>query len=230
MTARLPGTRIKNRSKVKREWFLLICGVGYLIEKQLEPAFNRELDAVINSLVKLIKLTEEKYSYIYEYLPESERQINFSIREIEILLNYLIYNKQNLTGQEQSVTVETLVKILSECEEVNESFLNQDLVAVLLRTFLNNSTVKDGQNFSELVRVSQEVEDTLAVLRDLALNSIIFSAKAGSDGAGFQILSDRINQISLGLGNEFKDMKATVGRLIEWDEKFQKQLVPNFKK
>lgn len=183
-----------------------------------------KVELVINDLEQLINLTEEKYAYIYECLPAGEQQVELGIREVEILLNHLIFNGRPMVDEDGSVTVETLNKILTEFEEVTDTFLNQELISLLLRTFLNKSG-EERQSFSELVRVAREVEEALSVLRDLALNSIIFSIQKGEEGAAFQILADRINQVSVELGTQFGSMNATIGRLNEWNEDFQRKLV-----
>ena len=182
-----------------------------------------KLQSVIIDLNQLITVTEEKYSYIYECLPEIEQEVGLSVREVEILLNYLIYKFQESKDFKQSVILETLLGLLGEFEEVTECFLNKELVSVLMHTFLDNSG-GDKQSFSELINVAHEVEETLSVLRDLALNSIIFSVRIGEQGAAFQILSDRINQVSLGLGLQFGSMKETINSLNDWNQEFQKTL------
>lgn len=189
----------------------------------LNAEVREKVEWVITSLNRLVTETEEKYAYVYDFLPEIERDVNLSIREVEILLNYLIYNRHSSVGSDQSVITETLLGILDEFEEVTASFLNEELVAVLFRTFLNTSN-DDQLRFSELIKVAREVEETLTVLRDLALNSIIFSAKIGEEGATFQILSDRINQFSKDLGLDFSVLNKTIDNLHEWNESFQKDL------
>ncbi len=198
--------------------------------------FGREVDAaffqtevavepIINELNNLIALTENKYSYIYENLPATEDAIRMSMREVEILLSYLLYGDGvGLKERRLSVTVDTLNRIQGEFEAVTESFLNQDLVTVLMNTFLSQSG-SDHRNFSEMDRLVKEVKDSLTDLRDLALNSMIFSIRAGEEGAGFQILADRINQISSSLGEEFSRMDQAVEELDKWNQEFRKQLV-----
>ncbi len=182
------------------------------------------LKPVIGDLEQLIRLTEEKYAYIYDCLPGIEQDVKLSIEEVEILLRHLLFNRQAADNTGQSVTVDTLVRILGEFQKVTDTFLDQELVTVLLRTFLDKSG-DDRQSFYELIRVAREVEETLSVLRDIALNSMIFSIRIGEEGAGFQILSDRINHLSMGLGNQFRTMKDTINRLNTWNEDFQKKLV-----
>jgi len=183
------------------------------------------IEPIINALNTLITLTENKYAYIYETLPTTEEEIRMSMREVEILLSHLLYREEaGLENSRSSVTIDTLNRIQIEFTEVTESFLNQDLVGILMQTFLNQSGSGD-QNFSEMGRLVKEVKDTLADLRDLALNSIIFSIRVGQEGAGFQILSDRINEISTSLGVEFSRMDQAMEKLDKWNQKFQRQLV-----
>ncbi len=176
------------------------------------------LKSIVEDLERLIGVTEEKYAYIYECLPECERQLKFSAREVEILLDYLIFNGRPGSS---SIIQDTLAKIQEEFEEVTSTFLN--LVSMLFTTFVNKSG-EDRQSFSEMTRVVRDVEETLAMLRDIALNSIIFSIKAGEGGAAFQILADRINHVSGELGIQFGAMKKIVDQLYEWNENFQRAL------
>ncbi len=183
------------------------------------------IEPIINSLNGLIALTENKYAYIYETLPATEEEIKISMREVEILLSHLLYREgAGLENSRPSVTIDTLNRIQMEFAEVTESFLSQDLVGILMQTFLNQSG-SDEQNFSEMGRLVKEVKDTLADLRDLALNSMIFSIRVGQEGAGFQILADRINQISTSLGEQFSRMDQGMEGLDQWNQKFQKQLI-----
>lgn len=235
MIARSPGYGV-SRSKVAGTAFIFCSSLYSLIKRgdtlnqfcnelaQTSANVEKNLCLVVDELEQLVNLTEEKYAYIYQCLPTSERDVQLSIREVEILLNYLIYNSLSSDAVEQSVVVKTLNKVLAEFEEVTATFLNEDLVSVMMRTFLNTSG-DERQSFSELITVAKEVEEALSVLRDLALNSIIFAIRVGEQGAGFQILSDRINQVSLELGAKFADMKTTINRLNDWNEGFQKTLV-----
>ena len=183
------------------------------------------IEPIINALNDLIALTENKYAYIYETLPATEEEIRISMREVEILLSHLLYREgAGLENSRASVTIDTVNRIQMEFAEVTESFLSQDLVGILMQTFLNQSG-SDDQNFSEMGRLVKEVKDTLADLRDLALNSMIFSIRVGQEGAGFQILSDRINQISTSLGEQFSRMDQGMEGLDNWNQKFQKQLI-----
>ena len=186
--------------------------------------FHKTINTVIIDLEELVNLTEEKYSYIYDTLPDCEREVNLSVEEIEILLNRLIFNNNSVINKDQSVITDTLSKILREFEQVTETFLNQDLISLLFRTFLDKSG-SDEQSFYELIKMSQEVDEALSVLRDLALNSIVYSIRIGEQGAAFQILSDRINQVSMELGHQFGSMKSTINHLNDWNEGFQKTLV-----
>lgn len=185
---------------------------------------RREVNGIINNLKQLVNITEQKYAYIYENLPDCEREINLSTREIEILLGRLIYSDHSSGPTGQSVIAETLANLQMEFDQVTENFLNQDLVALLTKTFLDKSG-GDQSNFYELLKVAREMDEALSILRDLALNSIVYSIRAGEQGAAFQILSDRINQASLELGSQFNVMKDTINRLTGWNESFEQSLV-----
>lgn len=196
---------------------------------------DRLIEAAMQSLNELIRLTEEKYAYVYQTLPIIEEDVGMNMEEIEILLRYLVYRQPeqsintgrdpgNLSGAENSVTIQGLLRIQREFEEVTNSFLDKDLINLLMSTFLNQSA-KDDQRFNEMGRLVREVQDSLAGLRDLALNSMIFSIRVGEEGAGFQILSDRINQISATLGQEFRRMDQVMEGLDAWNQRFQKLLV-----
>lgn len=183
------------------------------------------LEKAVSELEALVNLTEEKYAYIYDTLPVMEEEIKSNMRESQILLEYLIFKEQEgLSDIKQSVTVDALNRIQQEFEEVAQSFLNEELIEVLLKTFLDKSG-EDEQSFSEMGRLVGEVSDTLADLRDLALNSIIFSIRVGDEGAGFRILAERINQISSSLGDEFSHMNRAMKELDEWNQDFQQKLV-----
>ncbi len=183
------------------------------------------LKTSISMLEQLIVLTEEKYAYVYETLPKSEEEINISIQEVEILLEYIIYNDKSQSElARHSVVVDALVEIKQEFEEVTETFLNQELISGLTRTFLDE-TGQSERGFSELSRVTANVKDTLESLRDLALNSIIFAIRAGTQGAGFQVISNKINQISSLLTQQFAVMNANINELNQWNQDFQKKLL-----
>lgn len=181
------------------------------------------LSSVIDDLVNLVNLTEEKYGFIYDNLPVIEQNVKLSIREVEVLLKYLISDARE-SGARQSVTINTLTGIISDFDAITSVFLHEELINVLQRTFLEQSG-EDNLSFSELLRVVQEVEEALATLRDLALNSIIFAIRAGDEGAGFQILSDSINRVSVELGGRFGIMRESVNSLHDWNKKFQRAMV-----
>lgn len=183
-----------------------------------------DVSEIVANLEQLVKITENKYAYIYESLPECEREVNLSIREIEILLSRLVFSDKIFGQDGQSVIAETLMNLQVEFDHVTETFLNKELVDLLMRTFLDKSG-GDRRNFYELINVAKEVDEALSILRDLALNSIVYSIRAGEQGAAFQILSDRINQVSLELGSQFKTMKDTISKLNDWNENFEKTLV-----
>jgi hypothetical protein len=184
---------------------------------------EKSLQQIIGNLEELINLTEKKYSYIYDSLPTVERDVDLSVREVEILLKHLVYNTITQDAHQKSVTVDAINTIRSEFAVVTSSFLNEELLTELFRAFMDTSDT-DTNNFSELIRMVNEVEDSLADLRDLALNSIIFAVRIGDQGAAFQILSDYINQISMGLGALFVVMKEYINGLNDWNDGFKKDL------
>lgn len=189
---------------------------------QVADDITTDVQQSILALDKLIKITEEKYSYIYETLPLVEQDMALSCRELEIMLAHLIY-KNPAAGGEPSLIRATLDQVLGQMQDVTESFMDECLIQTMEDIFLQDASGKSS-SFAELDKVVFDVEVFIDVLRDLALNSIIYSVKLGNAGSAFQVLSDRINQVSLELRHRFDLMKPAIEKLNQWNEDFTSRL------
>lgn len=193
-------------------------GAADFVHKTAEE-ISDQLSVAVRRLHRLINITEEKYSYIYETLPLVEKDVALSGREIEILLRHLIF--RGSAGD--SVIKETLDEVMDEMQKVTANFLDQDLIQSMTEIFLQGES-ENGQSFSELGKVVTDVESSIDALRDLALNSIIYSIRLGSEGAAFQVISDRINYVALELGSHFNVMKPAIDGLNQWNVGFKNRL------
>lgn len=170
---------------------------------------SSELNEVGRHLNQLLAEIEQKYTYIYETLPKSERDVNLGIDEVEILLKFF-----------SSLIKQALQDIAIQFDGMINSLVNQELIDLILENFLDTSD--DARHrFSKLIHLSEDMEIALAALNDLAINSIIFSSKVGEQGAAFQVLSNRINLVSTSLDLKFRKMNQIIINLGDWNKQFK---------
>ncbi len=180
------------------------------------PEIKRLLEGTIKVLKQLVDLTEEKYAFVYENLPGSQREIESSIREVELLLNCLVYNTGDIELPIQdSVIVTALTQIRAEFGQVTECLLNVDLSEFLLKTFLTEVT-EARYSWHQLTRRSNEVHKSMAALRDITYTI---------EDPAFQVISDSLNILALELGARFSKMNMLMRDLENWKQNFANQVV-----
>lgn len=194
----------------------LKCEVNLLVGSYDLDLIN--LKKVENNLKQLTDLTEKKYSLVYETLPPTESEIQFISQEIQIVLNKLLFNAGS-----NSIVTETLNNLLVESEFIVKSLVDQQLIDSIKKAFVNEAD-QEQLSFSSLINLVNEVEEALAELRDLALNSIIFSIRIGDEGAAFRVLTDRINEVSISVAKEFCSIRDNIKNLNDWHADFQNLL------
>ena len=154
-----------------------------------EPTISEKLNPFISSLKKLITKYQNTIVGISQSLPKIENQIDDNVLEARELLNFIFSAKTQNTSygvtheisqfhKELNNALKTLERSESEDKEIFEKLRE----SIELSTYAIQKT-KDIQNISESLKV-------------FAINSIVYSQKAGIKGKGYQVISTEFIRLS----------------------------------
>ncbi len=191
-----------------------------------KESISDELKPFAASLRILIKEYEKIVIDISRSLPLTESQIDKNLLQSRDLLEY-IFSSEN-TGENSGVKheinsfhgqLDEALKALKETEKMDSSIFS-DLKSSIDISTTNLEKMKDIINISENLKV-------------FAINSIIYSQKAGSNGKGYQIISGEFIRLSEDiaggtdkitlLGNKMQNQISTLMNLIEEHEIYAKK-------
>ena len=154
-----------------------------------KSSISNKLKPFISSLKKLISNYEEIVLNITKSLPKIESQIDDNVLEARELLNFIFSSGKN--KKDYGVT-----------KEINQ--FHRELGAAL--ETLEKSETEDNKLFKSLkesidvssytLNKTEEIKNISENLKVFAINSIVYSQKAGTQGKGYQIISGEFIRLS----------------------------------
>ncbi len=184
---------------------------------------NNILDNNVELLEKMISKTEEFYGHISDKLPEIEEEIDGTIEETELLINYFIENNHRESRSANFKISEILENLQSRIAKVYEVLSSRFEVTHSLEGFINKSDDEQAE-FVKLLNLIQELEEVLNDLEILSINAIIFSAKTGREGAGFRVISNKIKQLTSNIKDKYQLIQVSILELQKWYKSFEGDL------
>lgn len=180
-----------------------------LIEQEINGAFKK-----INNL---IMKTEEIYGSIFAKLPSIEEELELSLQEVEILLNYFIYRDESTSvagneSEEGMQLAELLRNMQREFTDAVVKMFDETVIRKTLDRFLASVHNPQEPGIDDLMEIIKKIKRHIQDIEVVSINAMIHSSRLGDDGKAFGVISRNIKEFS-------NDMKAYYNTIFEYAEK-----------
>lgn len=180
-----------------------------LIEQEINGAFKK-----INNL---IMKTEEIYGSIFAKLPSIEEELELSLQEVEILLNYFIYRDESTSvagneSEEGMQLAELLRNMQREFTDAVVKMFDETVIRKTLDRFLASVHNPQEPGIDDLMEIIKKIKRHIQDIEVVSINAMIHSSRLGDDGKAFGVISRNIKEFS-------NDMKAHYNTIFEYAEK-----------
>ncbi|UMZ73856.1 hypothetical protein [Natranaerofaba carboxydovora] len=193
----------------------------------LEKEIKTNLGYLVEISENLISKTDNYYSIVHETLPEIEKNIDLTNQETEILIDYFVDSQDVDDLKDASLdsffVSRVLKEIKEEFEKVSDLLINKSEIDEILSNF---SAIKDGEktSFDNFLELLKEMENILLKVKEISYNSIIFSARLGTEGKGFNVISDNLRETSSTLEKNINNINSSTDELIKWHGDFKEKI------
>jgi hypothetical protein len=191
------------------------------------------LTGINNQIFEFIDQTEEVYGAIYAKLPEIETEIELNAEEMEILLNYFVYNEEIDDLSREEITKKEddayrLAQLLREMrDEFSKSILNMFDEKKLRKTiqgFLATEANDEIHGLDQLMKIIVEIKEHITVIEVVSMNAIIHSTKLGVRGKAFGVISENIKEFSNQIKGQYNLIFTHSVNLASWKGDFTEKL------
>ena len=180
-------------------------------------------------LLQYIEQTEEIYGAIYARLPEIETEIELNAEEMEILLNYFVYNEKS---DDETVEDENdayrLAQLLREMRDgFSVSILNmfdETKLSKTIERFLTNKEATEVHGLEQLMHIIEEIKEHITDIEIVSMNAIIHSTRLGDRGKAFGVISENIKDFSNQIETQYGVIYEHSAKLSSWKETFTGKL------
>ncbi|WNF35858.1 hypothetical protein RJD24_15575 [Bacillaceae bacterium IKA-2] len=193
-------------------------------------ALTNRITDINNQLYKFIDQTEEIYGAIYARLPEIETEIELNAEEMEILLNYFVYNDatDNETSEKAENDAHRLSQLLREMRDnFSASILNmfdEKKLRTTIQRFLSNDDNDKAVGLEQLMMIIKEIKEHITDIEVVSINAMIHSTRLGNRGKAFGVISANIKEFSNQIEGQYNTIYEHSLNLSSWKENFTKKL------
>jgi hypothetical protein len=193
-------------------------------------ALTNRITDINNQLYKFIDQTEEIYGAIYARLPEIETEIELNAEEMEILLNYFVYNDatDNETSEKAENDAYRLSQLLREMRDnFSASILNmfdEKKLRTTIQRFLSNDDNDKAVGLEQLMMIIKEIKEHITDIEVVSINAMIHSTRLGNRGKAFGVISANIKEFSNQIEGQYNTIYEHSLNLSSWKENFTKKL------
>ncbi len=198
------------------------------MKNKLEFNLNPELQ----KLEEMIATTEEFYGLISNRLPEIEQEIDDTIEETELLIDYFTdtsqtanagSNSQQIEAAKEAQIAEVLNNLQKRIDQVYEALSAREDISQLLAGFVQDDSQEEAE-FAQILQMVDQLNQVLRNLENLSINAVIFSVKKDKEGAAFRVISDEINSLSNQLKEKYGQVESELQGLQTWYDEFTAEL------
>ena len=190
----------------------------------MKDRISEDLGEQIVVLEEMIEKTEMFYGLISEQLPAIESEIDDTIEETELLINYFTDSETDDPDLEDGFQIlEVLETLEMKINKVYDSLSARENISRVLDSFVSDSN-NEKTDFHQILSLIDELRKILKKLNNLAINAIIFSVKSDKEGASFRVISDEINKLSKQIKKEYDGIKMQIENLQQWNKNFASEL------
>ncbi|UMZ75062.1 hypothetical protein [Natranaerofaba carboxydovora] len=186
---------------------------------------NYELDKYKDNFIKIekdienyIDELEDLYTSVYDKLPKVEEEIEITLSEMDILINYFFEDDSSDFNEDGATVGEILEYIKKSLHKLEDVFLQEGSIKETLDKFYNEQT-EDGidQLYKNIKKIETKVDD----VEITSLNAIIYGAKLGDKGKSFVTITDEIIELSKKMDQKYKEIIKVIDQLRKWEESFK---------
>lgn len=182
------------------------------------------LNEAIREIQSLISNTEDIYGAIYTQLPRLEQEIDLTLDETSILLEYCIpgaaSTHDNGNRKEDMLKLSLILRRVEQNFTVNsQELVNEHDMLHSVRQFLGNQN-GEKTGITALLEIMGKVKERLTDIEIISMNAIIHAAHLGESGQAFGVISDQINTLSNELAEHYLHLETIAEDLKGWNEHF----------
>ncbi len=187
---------------------------------------KKDLISITDQINSLIQQSETLYDNIYLQLPIIEREIEITVHEMSILLEYFIsiekgeiHHRAQQDGTENLKIANLLQQIINNFSNISDKMVNQEEIKNIVDKFMaSDQTEQVG--IEQLIAMINQIKSRIIDIEIVSLNAIIYSARLGDKGKGLGVISDNIMSLSNTINKQFTEMGAYARQLNQWNESF----------
>ncbi len=173
--------------------------------------------------------SEEVFGYVYRQLPAIEKEIDLTMTETAVLLDYFRHasgpetiehsREQALSGEEIPKIFHLLHRIESSFTGTSKELIGEKEMRRSLNLFMGTEGGRDA-GVTELLDLIAQVKERLTEIEIVSLNAIIYAAHLGDEGRAFGVISDKINALSNQVSEHYSLLQVDAHNLSEWNNRF----------
>lgn len=185
--------------------------------RSLYALIEQEINGAFKKINNLIMKTEEIYGSIFAKLPSIEEELELSLQEVEILLNYFIYRDESTSvagneSEEGMQLAELLRNMQREFTDAVVKMFDETVIRKTLDRFLASVHNPQEPGIDDLMEIIKKIKRHIQDIEVVSINAMIHSSRLGDDGKAFGVISRNIKEFS-------NDMKAYYNTIFEYAEK-----------
>lgn len=185
--------------------------------RSLYALIEQEINGAFKKINNLIMKTEEIYGSIFAKLPSIEEELELSLQEVEILLNYFIYRDESTSvagneSEEGMQLAELLRNMQREFTDAVVKMFDETVIRKTLDRFLASVHNPQEPGIDDLMEIIKKIKRHIQDIEVVSINAMLHSSRLGDDGKAFGVISRNIKEFS-------NDMKAHYNTIFEYAEK-----------
>lgn len=188
-------------------------------------SIKKGLRTSIRQVEHFIYTLEDVYGKVYEKLPQIEQDIEFTLKEMALLLDYFVSGKDTTeSDSDEVVKVSVLLEeLLQEFSMSTKEMADDREIEGVIKRFAS-SGANHSSGIDELTSMVSIIENRISDIEVISINARIYASQLGERGAAFGVISDNIMALSTEINRQYQGIAQLVGSLQEWNTRFSGNL------
>lgn len=190
---------------------------------------TKRVTGINEHLQQYIDQTEDIYGCIYARLPEIEAEIALNTEEMEILINYFVYNE--MSEEETVGNKNDAYRLAQLLHDMRDSFsvsimnmFDEKKLSRTIERFLTNNDSSEVDGLEQLMQIIEEIKEHITDIEIVSMNAIIHSSRLGDRGKAFGVISENIKGFSNQIEGQYGVIYEHSAKLSSWKEAFTEKL------
>ncbi|OIJ10238.1 hypothetical protein BKP35_14140 [Anaerobacillus arseniciselenatis] len=190
---------------------------------------TKRVTGINQHLQQFIDQTEDIYGCIYARLPEIETEIALNAEEMEILINYFVYNE--MSDEETVGNKNDAYRLAQLLHDMRDSFsvsimnmFDEKKLSRTIERFLTNNDSSEVDGLEQLMQIIEEIKEHITDIEIVSMNAIIHSTRLGDRGKAFGVISENIKDFSNQIEGQYGVIYEHSAKLSSWKDAFTEKL------